>query len=66
LEEIDRKMRMHRNPEDLETSGIGLHNIYERLLIFYGEQANMTLSSSAVEGGFKIVIRIPYEKGDLA
>lgn len=66
LEAIDRKMRMHRSPEDLETSGIGLHNIYERLLIFYGEQANMTLSSSAVEGGFKIVIRIPYEKGDLA
>ncbi|MDW2885658.1 sensor histidine kinase [Exiguobacterium artemiae] len=64
LESIDQTMRMHRRPEDRQTSGIGLHNIYERLLIFYGEEASMILQSPA-EGGFRIVIRIPVEQEEL-
>lgn len=64
LKSIDQTMRMHRRPEDLQTSGIGLHNIYERLLIFYGEEASMILQSPT-EGGFRIVIRIPVEQEEL-
>ncbi|MGX8238022.1 sensor histidine kinase [Exiguobacterium undae] len=64
LETIDQTMRMHRRPEDQQTSGIGLHNIYERLLIFYGDQASMVLQSPP-EGGFRIVIRIPVEQEEL-
>ncbi|MCK2158875.1 MULTISPECIES: sensor histidine kinase [Exiguobacterium] len=64
LESIDQTMRMHRRPEDRQTSGIGLHNIYERLLIFYGEEASMILQSP-IEGGFRIVIRIPVEQEEL-
>jgi two-component system sensor histidine kinase YesM len=64
LETIDQTMRMHRRPEDQQTSGIGLHNIYERLLIFYGDQASMMLQSPS-EGGFRIVIRIPVEQEEL-
>jgi two-component system sensor histidine kinase YesM len=64
LKSIDQTMRMHRRPEDRQTSGIGLHNIYERLLIFYGEEASMILQSPT-EGGFRIVIRIPVEQEEL-
>ncbi|MGX8178479.1 sensor histidine kinase [Exiguobacterium artemiae] len=64
LDSIDQTMRMHRRPEDRQTSGIGLHNIYERLLIFYGEEASMVLQSPS-EGGFRIVIRIPVEQEEL-
>ncbi len=64
LEMINQKMRAHRAPEDRQTSGIGLHNIYERLQIFYGERTNMTLQSP-IEGGFRITIRIPIEQEEL-
>nr|WP_251136976.1 histidine kinase [Exiguobacterium sp. s193] len=64
LETIDQNMRAHRVPEDRQTSGIGLHNINERLQIFYGERASMVLQSPR-EGGFRIIIRIPIEQEEL-
>ena len=44
-----------------EYKGVGVKNVYDRLRVYYGEQADIEIESE-VEVGTKITIKIPREK----
>lgn len=61
MESLRIQMTEPRLLTDGRTTGIGLHNIYERLSIFYSGEARMAIQSPG-NGGFRIVIRIPIKE----
>lgn len=43
-------------------SGIGLINVYNRIKLYYGKEASMSVKSDVSNGGVSINIRLPYNK----
>ncbi|OLS40565.1 sensor histidine kinase [Bacillus sp. MRMR6] len=58
LEAIKNALRSGKFAENSHREAIGLKNIYDRLQIYYDQQASIFVSGS-VTGGFEVTIKIP-------
>lgn len=58
LEKIRQELFHGISKEDKQREAIGLKNIYDRLRIYYHNQANMSVNRNE-EGGFTVTIQIP-------
>ena len=62
-ERIEFVRKVIEGTESIENEGIGLRNIYERIHWFYGEEAELTISSKEGEGT-TVKIILPINVGD--
>ena len=58
----DKRRELLSNMKSSKTyKGVGLKNVYSRLRIYYGEQADISIDSQE-DAGTTVVISIPLEK----
>jgi two-component system sensor histidine kinase YesM len=58
LEKIRMELFHGNSKSDMQREAIGLKNIYDRLQIYYHNQANLSVDRNE-EGGFTVTIQIP-------
>ena len=62
-QEMEQALSAGNIPGRMDGHGIGLHNIRQRLALFYGDAASLTIQNR-LEGGTKVEILLPMEEDE--